>query len=178
MYNFDYHIPTKIFFGKGQIVKLPTEIKAIASKILLVYGGGSIKRNGIYDTLLPLLKEEGIEVHELSGVEPNPRVTTVAKGAQMCKDFGIEAVLAVGGGSTIDCTKVIAAAAFYDGDPWDLVTRKAPITNALPVFSVLTAYVLLFSVTRVRTPSISANLTFDSDALSPISMLIVFSAKT
>jgi len=139
MYNFDYHIPTKIFFGKGQIVKLPSEIKAIASKILLVYGGGSIKRNGIYDTLLPLLKEENIEVYELSGVEPNPRVTTVAKGAQMCKEYGIEAVLAVGGGSTIDCTKVIAAAAYYDGDPWDLVTRKAPITNALPVFSVLTA---------------------------------------
>lgn len=139
MYNFDYHIPTKIFFGKGQIVKLPAEIKAIATKILLVYGGGSIKRNGIYDTLLPLLKEAGIEVYELSGVEPNPRVTTVAKGAQMCKEYGIEAVLAVGGGSTIDCTKVIAAAAYYDGDPWDLVIRKAPITNALPVFSVLTA---------------------------------------
>ena len=139
MYNFDYHIPTKIFFGKDQIVKLPAEIKAIATKILLVYGGGSIKRNGIYDTLLPLLKEAGIEVYELSGVEPNPRVTTVAKGAQMCKEHGIEAVLAVGGGSTIDCTKVIAAAAYYDGDPWDLVVRKAPITNALPVFSVLTA---------------------------------------
>ena len=139
MYNFDYHIPTKIFFGKDQIVKLPAEIKAIATKILLVYGGGSIKRNGIYDTLLPLLKEAGIEVYELSGVEPNPRVTTVAKGAQMCKEYGIEAVLAVGGGSTIDCTKVIAAAAYYDGDPWDLVIRKAPITNALPVFSVLTA---------------------------------------
>ena len=139
MYNFDYHIPTKIFFGKDQIVKLPAEIKAIATKILLVYGGGSIKRNGIYDTLLPLLKEAGIEVYERSGVEPNPRVTTVAKGAQMCKEYGIEAVLAVGGGSTIDCTKVIAAAAYYDGDPWDLVIRKAPITNALPVFSVLTA---------------------------------------
>ncbi|MEA4920853.1 MAG: iron-containing alcohol dehydrogenase [Clostridiaceae bacterium] len=139
MYNFDYSIPTKIFFGKGQITKLPSEIKKVASRVLLVYGGGSIKKNGIYDALMPLLKDAGIEVFELSGVEPNPRVTTVAKGSDICRKHNIEAVLAVGGGSTIDCSKVIAAASYYDGDPWDLVTRKAPVTNALPVFTVLTA---------------------------------------
>ena len=139
MYNFDYYIPTKIFFGKGALDKLPSEIALHASKVLLVYGGGSIRRNGIYDALLPLLARAGIEVCELSGVEPNPRVTTVARGAQLCRENGVGAVLAVGGGSVIDCSKVIAAAALSAGDPWDLVTGKARITAALPVFTVLTA---------------------------------------
>ena len=139
MYNFNYHIPTKILFGQGKVAELPAEIKAVASRILLVYGGGSIKRNGIYDALMPLLQEAGIEVVELSGVEPNPRVTTVARGAELCREHKLEAVLAVGGGSTIDCSKVIAASALSEGAPWDLVTGKAPITDALPVFTILTA---------------------------------------
>ena len=139
MYNFNYHIPTKILFGQGKINELPAEIKAVASRILLVYGGGSIKRNGIYDALMPLLQEAGIEVVELSGVEPNPRVTTVIRGADLCREHKLEAVLAVGGGSTIDCSKVIAASALSEGAPWDLVTGKAPITAALPVFTILTA---------------------------------------
>ena len=139
MYNFNYHIPTKILFGQGKISELPAEIKAVASRILLVYGGGSIKRNGIYDALMPLLQEAGIEVVELSGVEPNPRVTTVIRGADLCREHKLEAVLAVGGGSTIDCSKVIAASALSEGAPWDLVTGNAPITAALPVFTILTA---------------------------------------
>lgn len=139
MYNFNYHIPTKILFGQGKVAELPAEIKAVASRILLVYGGGSIKRNGIYDALMPLLQEAGIEVVELSGVEPNPRVTTVIRGAELCREHKLEAVLAVGGGSTIDCSKVIAASALSEGAPWDLVTGKAPITAALPVFTILTA---------------------------------------
>ena len=102
MYNFDYHNPTKILFGQGKVAELPAEIKAVASRILLVYGGGSIKRSGIYDALMPLLQEAGIEVVELSGVEPNPRVTTVIRGAELCREHKLEAVLAVGGGSTID----------------------------------------------------------------------------
>ena len=139
MTNFTYSITTTVHFGEGQIAKLGGEVAARVKRVLIVYGGGSIKRNGIYDTLLPLLTAEGIEVVELSGVEPNPRVTTVNKGAQLCREHGIEAVLAVGGGSTIDCSKVIAAATYYEGDAWDLVIGKAPITKALPLFTVLTA---------------------------------------
>lgn len=84
------------------------------------------------------LQKAGLTVFELSGIEPNPRNTTVNKGAELCKKEKIDVLLAVGGGSTIDCTKVIAAAAFYDGDSWDLVTHKAPVTKALPLLSVLT----------------------------------------
>ena len=138
MQNFLYDIGTKIYFGEGQIVHLPEAIKPYASKVLLVYGGGSIKKSGLYDTITQLFRENGIEWKELSGVEPNPRVSSVNAGAKLCKEFGLEAVVAVGGGSTIDCSKVIAEATFYDGDAWDLVTKKAPVTKVLPVFSVLT----------------------------------------
>lgn len=138
MNNFDYNIGTEIFFGRGQLEKLPAAIKKYADKVLLVYGGGSIKRIGLYERLTLLLKENGIEYVELAGVEPNPRVTTVNKGAALCREHGVQAVLAVGGGSTIDCAKVVAAATFYQGDAWDLVMKKEPVTEVLPVFSVLT----------------------------------------
>ena len=138
MLNFHYDIGTEIYFGKGQIAALPQAIAKVAQKILLVYGGNSIKRSGLYDQVQNLLKEAGIQVWELGGVEPNPRVTSVNKGAQLCKEHGLQAVLAVGGGSVIDCAKVIGAGAYYDGDAWDLVIHKAPVTQVLPIFSVLT----------------------------------------
>ena len=99
MYNFTFHVPTRIYFGKGQIKHLP-EIAASGSKTLLVYGGGSIKRAGIYDQALELLKGAGVEVFELPGVEPNPKIETVRKGAELCKKEQINSVLAIGGGST------------------------------------------------------------------------------
>ncbi len=138
MLNFTYDIGTKIFFGKGEIVKLPAEIKKYAGKILLAYGGGSIKKTGIYDIVTGLLKENGIAWEELSGIEPNPRVTSVREGVRICREHGLQAVLAVGGGSTIDAAKVVAGAVAYPGDPWDLVTGKAAAKDVLPVFSVLT----------------------------------------
>lgn len=138
MLNFNYSIPTKIFFGKGQIKVLPSEVKKYASRVLLVYGGGSIKRNGIYDNVISLLKDNSIEYFELPGVEPNPRITTVRKGIEICRQNNIELVLAVGGGSTIDCSKVIAAGYFYGGDPWDIVKDPSKITKVLPVASILT----------------------------------------
>ena len=137
MYNFTFHVPTKIHFGKGQIKHLP-EIAESGSKTLMVYGGGSIKRAGIYDQAMELLKGAGVEVFELSGVEPNPKIETVRKGAEMCKKEGICSVLAIGGGSTIDCAKVVAAAAKYDGDAWDLVLDSSLIKDALPIYSILT----------------------------------------
>ncbi|WP_423407962.1 iron-containing alcohol dehydrogenase [Heyndrickxia sp. MSNUG] len=138
MDNFTFYNPTKLIFGKGQLEELKNEVPQYGKKVLLVYGGGSIKRNGLYDSVLKLLKEIGAEVFELSGVEPNPRISTVRKGVQICKEEGIEFLLAVGGGSVIDCTKAIAAGAKYDGDAWDLVTKKAFASVALPFGTVLT----------------------------------------
>ncbi|CVI68522.1 NADH-dependent butanol dehydrogenase A [Clostridiales bacterium CHKCI001] len=138
MQNFYYNIPTKIYFGKGQIEQLGKNLKAITDHVLLAYGGGSIKKNGLYDKVIEQLKNAGIQWEELSGIEPNPRIESVRKGVEICKKHGIGAVLAVGGGSTIDCAKIIASGTCYDGDPWDQVIDNSKITKALPVVSVLT----------------------------------------
>ena len=137
MYNFRFSIPTTIYFGKGQISHL-SELSDYGSKVLLVYGGGSIKRNGIYDTAMKIMSDAGLTVMELPGVEPNPRIETVRKGVDLCKKEQIDMVLAIGGGSTIDCAKAVAAGAAYDGDAWDLVLDPSKIAGALPIFSVLT----------------------------------------
>ncbi|WP_419955777.1 iron-containing alcohol dehydrogenase [Neobacillus niacini] len=138
MQNFTFWNPTKLIFGKGQLEQLKSEIPHYGKKVLVVYGGGSIKRSGLYDNVINLLKEIDAQVFELPGVEPNPRITTARKGVEICKNEGIDILLAVGGGSVIDCTKLIAAGAKYDGDPWDLVTRKAAVNEALPFGTVLT----------------------------------------
>ncbi len=138
MDNFTFFNPTKLIFGKGTIEQLKVEVPLYGKKVLLVYGGGSIKRNGLYDQVLSLLKEVDVELFELSGVEPNPRISTVKKGVEICRNEGIDFLLAVGGGSVIDCTKAIAAGAKYDGDTWDLMTRKAVAKEALPFGAVLT----------------------------------------
>ena len=137
MYNFTYHVPTKIHFGKGQISHL-SELKESGTKVLLVYGGGSIKESGLYDEAMKILDESGLTVFELPGVEPNPRIESVRAGVEICKKEGIDMVLAIGGGSTIDCGKVVAAGAKYDGDAWDLVIHPRKIQAALPIYSVLT----------------------------------------
>lgn len=138
MKNFTYWNPTKLIFGKGQLEQLKTEVPAYGKKVLLVYGGGSIKKSGLYDKVVQILKEIDVELYELSGVEPNPRISTVRKGVKICKSNGVEFILAVGGGSVIDCTKAIAAGAKYDGDAWDLVIKKAFAKEALPFGTVLT----------------------------------------
>lgn len=137
MYNFTHNIPTKIHFGKGTISYL-TELKDYGRKALLVYGGGSIKKNGIYDTAMSILNSIDVHVTELGGVEPNPKIETVRKGVEICKTQDIDMVLAIGGGSTIDCAKVIAAGARYNGDAWDLVIDQSRIKAALPIFDILT----------------------------------------
>lgn len=138
MYNFIFNVDTKILFGRGQIDKLGEEIKKYSDNVLLVYGGGSIKKNGIFDATLKTLRDNNVEVFEISGVDPNPRIETVREGVDICKKNNIGAVLAVGGGSSIDCAKVISAGSKYDGDAWDLVLDNKLITDAIPVFSVLT----------------------------------------
>ena len=138
MKNFVYAIPTKIYFGEGQVNKLDRILAPLGSRVLLVYGGGSIKKNGIYDAVVDILKENDSFYEEMGGVEPNPRIETVRRGAALCREKGIEVVLPIGGGSTIDCAKVVAAAACYDGDAWDLVKDARRIRKALPVVSILT----------------------------------------
>ncbi|MDD9268815.1 iron-containing alcohol dehydrogenase [Paenibacillus sp. GCM10023248] len=130
--------PTKLWFGKGQIEMLAQELGTAGKKVLLVYGGGSIKTNGVYEAVKAQLSHMQAEVVELSGVEPNPRLTTVKRGIDLCREHGIELILAVGGGSVIDCVKAIAVGVFYEGDMWDIITRKAAPARALPFGTVLT----------------------------------------
>lgn len=138
MNNFIYSIPTEIYFGKGQIKHLADAIKQVGTKVLLLYGGGSIKKAGIYDTVISILEQNDIAYSELGGVDPNPRIETVVKGRDICREEGVNLILPVGGGSTIDCAKAIAAAVFYDGDPWDLILDHSKIGKALPIITVLT----------------------------------------
>ncbi len=138
MKNFTYSIPTVVHFGEGQIKKLGGEIAARAHKVLLIYGGGSVKRSGVYDAAVAQLKAGGIEWAELSGVEPNPRIATAREGVRLCREHKLDGVLALGGGSVIDCAKCVAAGALYSGDPWDFSAGKAVPEKALPLFTVLT----------------------------------------
>lgn len=141
MKNFVYSIPTKIFFGKGQIDKIGTEILRYGKKVLLVYGKGSIKSNGIYDKVIEILKENEIEYFELGGIDPNPRTESVYKGAEICKENKVDLILAMGGGSTIDCAKAISLQSKYDGDFWEdlyINGRKDLIKEVTPVASILT----------------------------------------
>lgn len=139
MNDFIFYNPDKVYFGKKQIHHLPDEVLKFGRKVLLVYGGGSIKRNGLYDQIIELLNSRDIKLYELSGVEPNPRHTTVNKGAAICKEEKIDVILAAGGGSTIDCAKGIAAAALTEnGDVWPLVSGGVWVQKALPVAAILT----------------------------------------
>ncbi len=139
MNDFIFHNPDKVYFGRNQLGNLLGELLNYGKKVLLVYGGGSIKRSGLYDQIVALIKDNGMELFELSGVEPNPRHTTANKGAEICKKEGIDVVLAVGGGSTLDCAKGVAAAALTeDGDVWPLVSGGVWVTKALPLVAVLT----------------------------------------
>lgn len=138
MQDFIFHNPTRLIFGRDTLTHLKEEVPKFGKKVLLVYGGGSIKKNGIYDKTMAYLKEANVEVFELAGVEPNPRLSTVHRGVDICKKEKIDFLLAVGGGSVIDATKAIAVGAKYDGDVWDIITKKAEPTDALPLGTVLT----------------------------------------
>lgn len=138
MLNFNFQVPTRIIFGRDRIEELGKEILKYGSRVLLVYGGGSIKQIGLYDRVVQVLTSSGISYVELSGVKPNPRISSVREGVKLCRENELELVLAVGGGSVIDCAKTIAAGVRYEGNPWDFFVRKARIGGALPVGAVLT----------------------------------------
>lgn len=124
MKDFTFNIPTKIYFGKDNLDKLPEEIKKYGKKVLLVYGKNSIKKIGLYDEIVELFKKNDIKYWEVSGVVPNPRIDKVRKGVEIVKKEKIDFILAVGGGSTIDTAKLIAVASPIEEDPWDIVIRK------------------------------------------------------
>lgn len=138
MNSFVYDIPVKVYFGENQLCHLGAELSRYGKRVLLTYGGGSIKKIGLYDAVMDEVKKAGLEVFELSGIEPNPRIDSVRQGAQICKDEKIDVLLAVGGGSTIDATKWMAAGACVDFDPWEFFSRWAPVEKALPIVTVLT----------------------------------------
>lgn len=139
MNNFVYNIPTKVYFGENQLGHLGQELAKFGKRVLLTYGGGSIKRSGLYDRVLDELRKANFEVYELSGIEPNPRIESVRKGVEICKQKDIDVLLAVGGGSTIDATKFMAAGACVEHDPWEFFGADAkPIERALPIVTILT----------------------------------------
>jgi len=138
MNSFTFKNPVRLYFGKGELRQLKKELPRYGRNILLVYGGGSIKRNGIYEEVISILNELDLNVFELGGVEPNPRVETARKGIEICKRESIDFVLAVGGGSVIDCSKLIVAGAKLEEDPWKIVTNQVPVKDALPLGTVLT----------------------------------------
>ncbi len=138
MENFIFQNPTKIIFGKDMERQVGAEAARYGKKVLLHYGGGSIKQSGLYDKVANSLKAAGVDYVELPGVKPNPRLSLVREGIRLCRDHGIALVLAVGGGSVIDSSKGIAMGALYEGDVWDFFTGKAEPQAALPVGTILT----------------------------------------
>ena len=124
MKNFNFYNPTKVFFGKGEVEKIGKLVKEYGDTVLLVYGKSSIKKIGLYDKVVKLLKAENIKIIDFGGIDPNPRIESIREGGDLCKKHKVDLVLAVGGGSTIDASKGIASAAKYDGDPWDFYSYK------------------------------------------------------
>ena len=132
-------MPTEIFFGRNQIEVLAKQLKKEGTKsVLLAYGHGSIKRSGLYDKIVSILNENSVKITELPGIDPNPRITSVAKGAELCRENKVDLIIAAGAGSVIDCCKAIAAARYYNGDPWDFFIRKTSVKKALPICAILT----------------------------------------
>ena len=139
MNSFIYDIPVKVYFGRDQLQHLGAELKKFGRRVLLTYGGGSIKRSGLYDRVVEELRNADLELFELSGIEPNPRIESVREGVKICKEQNIDVLLAVGGGSTIDATKFMAAGACVEHDAWEFFGAGAkPIERALPIVTILT----------------------------------------
>ena len=138
--NFSYSNPTKLYFGEDSLDYLNTELPKYGKKILLTYGGGSIKKNGIYDAVVDILKKNDKEIVELPGVMPNPTSEKLIEGCQLARKEQVDFILAVGGGSTIDYAKGVSVGAWYDGDPWEkyYLKMEEPANRIIPVGSVLT----------------------------------------
>ncbi len=135
MFNFEFQNPTKLLFGEGQVANIAKEIGA-GKKVMLTFGGGSVKTNGVYNEVIKAL--DGYELVEFWGIEPNPKVETLRKAIELGKAEKIDFIVAVGGGSTVDGTKLVACGIKYDGDAWELVRNASLITDAVPYGAVMT----------------------------------------
>jgi alcohol dehydrogenase YqhD (iron-dependent ADH family) len=139
MLDFTYMISTKILFGKNKIAELADELQGYGKNVLFVYGQGSIQRTRLFDTIIDTFTTNSLRYYELAGVQPNPRITLVRKGIDLCRKHDVDCILAVGGGSVIDSAKTIAAGFYYDGDPWEMfVLGDSTIKKAVPVGTILT----------------------------------------
>jgi len=140
--KFDFQNPTRIVFGSGSLSRLGGVVQPLGRRALLVIGGGSVKRSGVFDRAVTYLKAAGIDAVECAGVEPNPRLSTVLRGARMARSETCDVVVALGGGSVMDAAKVMAATVFYEGDPWDMIyhgqEHPRPPQRALPIVTVPT----------------------------------------
>lgn len=135
--NFTYNTPTKLYFGKDAVKELPAVVGKYGKNVLMTYGGGSIKKMGLYDRVKELLKD--FNIVELSGIEPNPKYApSVIDGARLCKENDVDVILSVGGGSVLDCSKAISVCAKYDGEGWDLISGKVKATAAVPIVDIIT----------------------------------------
>lgn len=138
MYDFNFDVPVKIVFGKSGIKNLADEVLKYGKRVLFCYGGGSIKKIGLYDEIIKQFQSAGIFFKELSGISPNPRITEVEEGIRLVKENNLDFILPVGGGSTVDCAKAVSACVNYPGDAWDIIAGKAGIKKTLPIGVVLT----------------------------------------
>ncbi len=139
MLDFNYNVSTRVFFGRNSIRYLGDELKQYGKRFLFVSGQGSIKKSGIYETVVDCFVQNGLQCYELSGVQPNPRISLVRQGIELCREQKVEGILAVGGGSVIDTAKTIATGVFHKGDPWELfMLGDDSVKKALPIGTVLT----------------------------------------
>jgi alcohol dehydrogenase YqhD (iron-dependent ADH family) len=171
MLNFDFHVPTRLLFGKGTQREIGALLKPIAKKVLLHYGGSSIKKSGLYDEVVASLQASQVSFVELGGVVPNPRLSLVHEGIALCKREGVDLILAVGGGSAIDSAKAIAIGFYYEGDVWEVYEQGKAITAALPVATILTipaAGSECSSSTVITNEAKQMKLGYGSDHLRPV----------
>lgn len=139
MLNFKLSLPTEVFFGKGQVKVVGEQVRRHGGgRVLICYGSDRVKRQGIFDAVTAKLIDKGIAWHELGGIAPNPRITSIREGVRLIREHRCDFIVAIGGGSVLDCAKGISAASGYDGDPWDLYTRKGEVKSVLPLGMVLT----------------------------------------
>lgn len=175
MQNFQICTPTNLVFGKGTQHQIGELVKPYATKVLLHYGGNTVKKIGLYDDTVASLKKAGVDFVELGGVVPNPRLSLVYEGIKLCKAEGVDFVLAIGGGSVIDSAKAIALGVVYDGDVWDLYEGKAPALKMLPVATILTipaagSEMSLSSV--ISNTETGRKLSVDVDVLRPVLSIV------
>lgn len=138
MNNFQFSNPTKIYFGKGQVDKVGKEVSKYGKNVLLTYGGGSIKKFGLYSKVISLLEEKDVNIFELGGIESNPKLSSVKRGVEICRKNNIDFILAVGGGSTIDASKAISVGYYYQGDLWEMIENDGDFEKGIPLGTILT----------------------------------------